>query len=378
MSDIKNFEDFLNESLTSDNDLNIVANIVIDRFVDRYLEYYDRNIGNLDMVYLENGVDIYNSSNFVNFLMPVLLKYDELKYSKKISKEFLLCLKKSNSIRFSFKSKYKSSAKASFDNDNEIVFYVPYDINEICIYGDRFESLRKDIIEKPNRTILKQFFTFFKSSMIHELQHYLDKWRSFNKKGDFVNHYLDKKTPIFAVNHSDEEEHAKYLKLSHEISARYTQTLNDLVSKNSYSDFDDLFWDFKTNFKGWSLIDDVERTRLIKRLSQYYNSLKKTNKRQDITNIIKDFSIKNDVMVHIHGEKYLDLYENDILDKEYEDIIPKLIKISNIYRYDIVVYKFDDKKFVKYLKSLGFVENKGKNIDFSLRLDSMYYRSKRK
>ena len=172
MSDIKNFEDFLNESLTSHNDLNIVANIVIDRFVDRYLEYYDRNIGNLDMVYLEKGVDIYNSSNFVNFLIPVLLKYDDLKYSKKISKEFLLCLKKSNSIRFSFEANYKSSPMATFDNGIEIIFYVPYDINEICIYGDRFESLRKDIIEKPNRTILKQFFTFFKSSMIHELQHY--------------------------------------------------------------------------------------------------------------------------------------------------------------------------------------------------------------
>ena len=151
-----------------------------------------------------------------------------------------------------------------------------------------------------------------------------------------------------------------------------------MVSKNSYSDFDDLFWDFKTNFKGWSLIDDVERTRLIKRLSQYYNSLKKTNKRQDITNIIKDFSIKNDVMVQIHDEKYLDLYENDILDKDYEDIIPKLIKISNIYRYDIVVYKFDDKKFVNYLKSLGFFVNEGKNKDFSFRWDSMIYRSKRK
>lgn len=360
MSNISFFDGWLSESITSDADLDRMANIIITESINRFLKYYDKKYE--DYKEVSENKEIYNSYEFVWFLVPVLIKYEDYKYSKKFSKEFLQCLKKSKYIRVSYLEKTKNTL-GDYDNDYQINIYVD-------VKDTRYTEERKRIIESPTTYGLNTFFNQYKSVLIHELQHYIDRWRSEFK---YVDKEKEKYNSIDNVIPFD-----KYLNLSHEISARYTQTLSELTSRGGYKDFQELLNHFKIAFKGWYILSDETKKRIIKRLSQYFNSIKKDKLKvseDKMKAILLSIENKYDVYVKFSNNKFIEIFDSNIENLDYKNIFPELIKISNIYRYDITVYAVSN-EFKEYLKSVDFKQNKGKNIRFDIRAN-WYYESKR-
>lgn len=138
----------------------------------------------------------------------------------------------------------------------------------------------------------KLFYMFY-STLLHELQHAYDAWRSSGKafNAQLNKDYLsaqDRSTylkntknyedmspeEIEAIGKSDKA----YLNLVHEINARYAQAIQktqltgmdfdtfDDIKKN----WEDVYRQFRTNFEGWRLLSDKMKKKLVRRLAKAY------------------------------------------------------------------------------------------------------------
>lgn len=126
-------------------------------------------------------------------------------------------------------------------------------------------------------------------SIAHELQHAYDSWRSKHKafKDKASNKYYSSGNKNF--EDMDEETYTKYLKLHHEINARFTQaiaksrlieivfTRDDPNRPFGYQyaiPINDFIKSFKLNFVGYNVLTPKQQKYVLRRASQYYHAAK--------------------------------------------------------------------------------------------------------
>lgn len=143
------------------------------------------------------------------------------------------------------------------------------------------------------------YFTFwyaFVSTLEHEIQHAYDDYRSNSNlyRAKLYNKYKAKyHLPSGAEIKIDDPEkitqrHQEYLKLQHEIWARFTQTINNPRFRMTKADFgvtkdgvqfvkyemlplEEVVKNFKREFSGWNIMTDKVKRILINRVAQYWH-----------------------------------------------------------------------------------------------------------
>lgn len=172
--------------------------------------------------------------------------------------------------------------------------------------ADLIGSVYKDKVE----LIEGKLNSLCKSTMIHELQHAFDDWRSKGKALKEPNEYINDKIRDRELSSKDisklkEEEldfiskHYKdYLNLKHEVDARFTSAINDISfydldfdesidkNKNVYvmNSFDKVKSDFKYKMGDYRFLNHKDRWRVLRKLGQFYEMekdfVKKINSEQ--------------------------------------------------------------------------------------------------
>ena len=147
------------------------------------------------------------------------------------------------------------------------------------------EPITEELVTEMTRAL---YFAIYDkdiaSTLLHELQHAYDAWRSKNK---FVNNtkmgkFRNKQTS----NDSDEDDkYNSYLKLQHEVNARFSQALEAITlydynfgkdptkafNKRTMRPFDTVLNDFKQSFNGWNVMSPSVQKRLVNRISKMYH-----------------------------------------------------------------------------------------------------------
>jgi len=142
--------------------------------------------------------------------------------------------------------------------------------------------ITQESIEQMVDNVYKDIITNdMRDTVAHELQHAYDAWRSKRKYvanktvAKYRADYPDENAPITPQQYKD------YLRLPHEINARFTETIKNLrlIFKKSDGSFDMVPFDrvkneFEQKFEGFKVIKPKMATRLIKRLYTYYISVR--------------------------------------------------------------------------------------------------------
>ena len=168
-----------------------------------------------------------------------------------------------------------------------------YQIDRMKVEISRFKGdpNNKDDINQTNHYLTSNYT----STLVHELQHAFDSYRS---DGNFSNdsqrpEYMNKKDKAQRISRKNPNDISReefdivqqyqdaYLKLPHEISARFSQTVRMLkpsllfVSKTDgnsriIKDWNTYYSEFKEHFWGWEKMNRKDKMSLIRRLAKYY------------------------------------------------------------------------------------------------------------
>lgn len=252
---IKEEINILLENTQSQNDLELICDMLISKFKNDSKEQYNIGLS----FYNANKTDDnqpYDKDNFFEFLPTLNLTYHDVKYSKKLSRSFLNTFKLfAKPIKISF---------VPFENqkDNGIYFGGNINLIKLNCNGRFLGNSPKVYVENFNHIIVNNFIELFRQTIIHELQHWYDDIRS---KGKYFDRNLN-------------NNHEQYLNLSHEISARFTQNVSKLDDVIEYNDFKDYLKHFIAMFNGWKNLDEKIKKRLTVRLFTHYNKMDKLQK----------------------------------------------------------------------------------------------------
>jgi hypothetical protein len=185
-------------------------------------------------------------------------------------------------------------------------------------YSDeRYESSYYKMISDIGRSIKK-----YESSLLHELQHAYDNWRSKGKYNTDSVEFIDneKKTRELKnrlyLEESEQEfinkHYQDYLNLRYEVDARFTQAIKkldfydvdwDLTQDYSDNDFlysmipfSKVFKDFKRVYKEYKSLNPKEKKRVDKKLGQFYQ-------------LEKDFILDSNIKEIINNKSNTKSYE---------------------------------------------------------------------
>jgi hypothetical protein len=208
------------------------------------------------------------------------------KYSK--LNEFMNSFSLSLAIKdtdYRVKGDFRMMAK----NTGAITLRISYDDIRNSLVKYVKPSLGEDLTqEMVNEMVSNVYFNLFDnqilSTLLHELQHAYDSWRSNTKftnsrrSNDFYSKYGNDNT--FNKNKYDE-----YIKMQHEINARFSQAISDIkFFKLNFSDdetkplryrvlfpIDTVIADFKSTFMGYQAMAPSVQERLLNRLIKIYS-----------------------------------------------------------------------------------------------------------
>lgn len=150
-----------------------------------------------------------------------------------------------------------------------------------------------DDFEGGNENDMKTSIYFatneFTSTLLHELQHAYDCWRS---EGNFANHQrkdsyqagqrrtekIQSKPKITRPEYEQlANQQRQYLRLPHEVNARFTQAIADIRIFELDDDFrkvlkkwEDYYYDFRTTFMGYAEMSNGIKKNLVRRLAKVY------------------------------------------------------------------------------------------------------------
>ncbi|MFW6219892.1 MAG: hypothetical protein ACOC33_03550 [bacterium] len=232
----------------------------------------------------EENYEYYNEKGKFNFLYGTYLKsIDSSKFDD--LKEFI----ENANISITVQPKKNDSHKGDYGTypDGK---YNPRDERDITIYVDYGlleERINEKLKERNNNMTQSDLFNilFYSlyTTLIHELQHAYDDYRSGGKAlqtKEFKKYIQDKTRD--KIN-SDLESAKKYLNLPHEIWARFTQAVDRIsfyeadYEKDKYGfqfkmvPLKKLAKDFARKFDGFSILSDKMKRKLINKIVQFWH-----------------------------------------------------------------------------------------------------------
>lgn len=241
---------------------------------------------------------------------------------------------------------------------------------------------------RVDEIFLRKMMTSRLDVLVHELQHAYDDYRS---GGKYTDKQKDKDVSTGDIRRNDDEQYEKYLKYSHEVSARYTQVMSVLKKalmtgelKNfSYeyygkNDLERFMKFFKENFGGWDILDADVKKRLLNRAAVEYQAwdtprVKKKDLTENVTKLQNKLRRKYpDATIELRYDKFTHAINIDRLKHNDSDalqsILSDITKLADTYK--AAAYSSPEKGFdgggsiVEYrslLKRLGFIRNYIKN-----------------
>ena len=382
----KTIYNLLLENVQSQKDIEQFANDILKHLVEKYkdtLTYlYDYIVNHI----LDMNIDIlfayihnYSNESPVNYLV--------LNNKKKYSKEFVETIQSSKDLFIYIRNKEASkyvNTSGQYNNYSNVITifvdYVPFK-KELDYYIDRISDDNKNLTEQLLEPIIKEGiiklimdYLFLerdikgiKKVLVHELQHWYDNIRSSEKNLD--NNFIQ------AMQKYEEGKLDDYLKLSHEISARYTETISNIDKYVSWKEYK---YNFINEFNGWHLMSDDIKKRLLKRLYVEYMADKKvTIDNVDITNIIKNLNDKynnkfKDLYIHYQHSENL-IYITSLKTENYSaahNLFRDLIKVADTYRKTTATFnpEWIKKPYREILQGVlryfDFFKNSGRKKDY--------------
>lgn len=279
--DLRKYISFLlKESLSDEKYLDKLSNVILKYIAEQLLK--------------KNGHLVYKKTD-ENIYQIYAPDFDIYKYTLDLEgfPENIKNWIETNGLRIIFAREEDGSTKGSFKSPKTI--YLNYKPDE---------SFLKDIWEMVNGTyaylgsgtpiktevtdIYIKLFYKFHSTLLHELRHAFDDYRS---KGNYLNtkrweKYKIKSDTLEPFNPESEqsvkqhsEKHKSYLKLAHEINARFSQALakvrfdkfDDNWEIKSKKPFNEVLKDFKYEFENWRVLTPKMQQWITKRLYKYWD-----------------------------------------------------------------------------------------------------------
>jgi hypothetical protein len=392
MQHIQSFQLF--ENVKRQAELDNIAIAVINYLSQQTSISFNKYVQEIKKSYLEDEINF----KLYNDLKPNPINLSSLLYLKILkkndySKEMINFIK-TYDLEIYYTHQYGKSSGVFKQDERRVVVFIP---------KDDVDEFDEDIKDNINDTTvyhgIKKMLKKHIDTLVHELQHAWDFWVSNGK-------YVDKNIRLAHNKMNTENDYSHYFKLSHEINARYAETVHRLKNdglkiKNSYGghpytvslNWENLLRAFKDNFLGWNLIKPEQQERLIKRLAtEYADMIKHKTPSNNISKLIKEkekeFEAQGaEITLHyIHDHDQIRVYaflaKNE---KQEREIMESLVKIAETHRKVITLSPSKGytgiklTTFVPMLKDLGFVGNGGKfgtKKDFKF-MDNMIRKPKR-
>lgn len=289
-------KDVLEEDYESIKEIKVLANDILLFAARENIEYVKRQLkdGKIEFLYPVKLIDVYQEDprkfpTLQNFLI-----------NAKIVIEFA-------------KGSDSNTAHGSYTHINEPE-YDETRWRRIILYPRErfFDDIAEKVQGKLNLEYKDIYFTMwyaFHSTLEHELQHAYDDYRS--KSKIFQNKRVDKYSQKYYLPSGREnwpqdpklanDKYTSYLKLQHEIWARFTQAVNDTrfttadfgktpdgldYVSHSIKPIDKVIKDFQSRFHGWNAMSDDTKRRMLRRVSSYWHKEKEglDKKNQDSIN----------------------------------------------------------------------------------------------
>jgi hypothetical protein len=150
----------------------------------------------------------------------------------------------------------KQKLYISFEDINEYGVYIKKNKNHKYIalkYNNDIQDVLNDKLGNYEpKNLFSYLYYIYNSTLIHELQHAYDDYRS-NGKYDNI-------------------KSSSYINLPYEINSFFTETISELdfIDNGKIIPWDILLYNFKKLYNEWDSIKDKYKRKLIRRLSQYY------------------------------------------------------------------------------------------------------------
>ncbi len=264
----------------------------LDRFANDILIYVSECLlkNNEYGIYKRENDDYYRIYSNVFVIKPNTLVHFE-NYSDSV-KNFII----KSGIRIFFTTETQESGTKGYyiAPNNIFLVYQIDDFKDIWqMLNGKYISFGDHVLTKvENLDIYSKLFYKFQSTILHELKHAYDYYVS---KGNLTNSKrwrkhveILKNLPQDVTKRTFTDMNRKttsYLKLPHEISARFSQALgkitfdkyDDTWTDRNKKDFKDVFKDFKIKFENWNVLTDQMKRILIKRLYKYWDEFEVKN-----------------------------------------------------------------------------------------------------
>lgn len=222
----------------------------------------------------------------LNVFSSIFNVFDKLNYSYAKINDFLKDFKLTIKFTRTLGDKTSGQFKPYTDNEGLLILRLsPQEVSKLLekyVLNNLSQPITEQLINSMVDNIYNDIITEVeRDTVAHELQHAYDSWiskRKYTASKASIKYradYPDENTPITDKQYYD------YLRLPHEVNARFTETVRKLkliVKKDDGSfdmvDFEKVKKEFEDNFEGFNLIQPKMAKRLIKRLYAYYLSVK--------------------------------------------------------------------------------------------------------
>ena len=275
-----------------DSDMKSGVSYVVDKFYGDKIKFkgFDKffNIKDIDLTWSKAN-KVFKRIDAISIdeiSSKHLGKFDELKHFI-IDMPLFVFFKEVDRIKV--KGQFSLTTMNNEINHSEISLYYKEDfIKSLNMY------LREGSMDEVRLSVILK--NEFYDTLLHELQHAYDAFRSMGKALKKDKEYLkskDKELDILSKKDMSEEDkkflgdlHTKYLNLPHEINARFTQAINkikffeyDIVDKRK-GELEEVYKliplrevieKFKKKFIGWDLLSDKYKRKLIRKVSQFWH-----------------------------------------------------------------------------------------------------------
>lgn len=358
-----NIKKFIIESIESNRDLFSLVNIILNKFSKSFIENLPKIKQNF----------VYQDKMVLLYISPITLYYDDIKSSDDFSTNLKNVMKKSVPLKIFLNPNSKNSSLGNYDRNSK----------SITINLKMTSTQMETYLDRDDKYIFEDLFRDAKSTLIHELKHWYDDIMTNGKVfADLKSkRYYDKKKQ--KLNKTEEEKNklfGQYLKLNHEISARFAQIMQDLYFTRINS-LQDMINYFQDNFVGWNILNNKQQRGLIRKASQlYWERIKHKIKTVNIYDKLQDYAAKKKAEGYIIDigtyKGNIELYSLSGGNKMA--VIKDLIRYSEIYRKYFTIYSdalegIDDKS----IEDLGFIKNKNGNVNFDIP-EEEYFRTPRR